>query len=121
MSGWISRSAAAMALALPLSGLMGASATAQDRSVWLHHGQSTVVSGYFLAGEQIVGTCDEDCFDLDLALLNSSGVQVSSDFLPDAVPIVRAPYAGTFTVRVIMHNCTHRAGCAAWVSSEYGF
>ena len=96
-------------------------ANAQDRSVWLYNGESTTVEGYFYAGENIYGSCDQDCADLDLFLYNSSGQLVDNDVAVDSVPIVTAPYEGNYTIEVSMPNCTHSAGCEAWVSSDHGF
>ena len=121
MRDWLARAFAVLAVAMPLSALPSTSASAQSRSLWLYNGNVQTVSGYFLGGEQINGWCDADCYDLDLVLLDGAGRIVSEDVVPDSVPIVVAPYSGTFTVRVIMHNCSHSAGCAAWVESTHGF
>ena len=96
-------------------------ANAQDHSVWLNNGDSTTFSAYFLEGEAIRVTCDQDCFDLDLFLYDSAGNLLTQDVDLDSVPVVRAPYDGTFTVEVSMPNCTHAAGCAADISSDHGF
>ncbi len=96
-------------------------AQAQDRELWLFNGESTTVSGYFLEGERIYGSCDSDCADLDLFLYDAGGNLVSSDTLLDAVPIVAVPFTGDFLVEVTMVNCTHSAGCAVEVSSDHGF
>lgn len=96
-------------------------AIAQNRSLWLYNGQNATVSGYFLAGENIYGTCDSDCYDLDLFLYDTAGNLVASDTLLDSYPIVTAPYTGNFSVTVTMPNCSHSAGCAVGVSSDHGF
>lgn len=98
-----------------------APALAQDRSLWMYSGESSSVSGYFLEGESIYGTCDADCSDLDLFLYDGAGNLVASDTLLDAVPIVTAPYAGDFTVTVSMPSCSTSAGCAVGISSDNGF
>jgi hypothetical protein len=97
-------------------------ALAQDRSLWLYQGDSTTVDGYFAAGETIYGSCDEDCLDMDLYLYDSNtGELVYQDTAVDSVPYVVAPWEGNFVVEVTMPNCTHPDGCAAWLSSDYGF
>ncbi|MGF1577173.1 MAG: hypothetical protein ACFCU9_14780 [Cyanophyceae cyanobacterium] len=121
MRNGLARAVAAVAVILPLSVFSSSSASAQSRELWLFNGNAETVSGYFLAGEQISGWCDSDCYDLDLVLVDGSGQSVSEDFLPDAVPVVTAPYSGQFSVRVIMANCAHSAGCAVSVDSTHGF
>ncbi len=97
-------------------------ASAQDRSLWLYSGETTVLDGYFFTGEGIYGECDEDCFDMDLFLYDAvTGELVSQDVEPDAVPYVIAPWEGDFVVEITMPNCSHPDGCAVWVSSEHGF
>jgi len=56
---------------------------------------------------RMVGVCDKDCFDLDLALLHPSGEDAASDFLDDALPIlVHVPDStGEYGVEVIMVAC----------------
>jgi len=56
---------------------------------------------------RIVGVCDQDCWDLDLALYDSAGGEVASDFLEDALPILAfSPESdGSFEVEVIMVAC----------------
>ena len=95
-------------------------AKAQNREVWLYTGQSTIVSGNFVGGEVIYGTCDNDCYDLDLFLYDAQGQQINQDVANDATPILVAPYDGYFEIGVAMPNCNADA-CAAWVSSDYGF
>lgn len=122
MNGKNVRTLATMA-ALMTSALIGmtAEARAQDRSLWLGTGQTSNVEGYFASGETIYGSCDGDCYDLDIFLYDAYGTLVSQDTAVDANPVVRAPYEGTFVVQVSMPNCSHQQGCAAWVSSDYGF
>jgi hypothetical protein len=97
-------------------------AIAQDRSLWLYNGDTTMVDGYFLAGEGVYGACDEDCFDLDLFLYDAvTGDLVAQDVETDAVPYVVAPWDGDFVLEVTMPDCSHADGCAAWVSSDHGF
>ncbi len=110
-----------LAVALCGGAMSSLPAAAQDRSLWLYNGQSATVYGYFLAGEGIYGSCDYDCYDLDLYLYDSAGNLVASDTLLDSFPIVNAPYTGNFTIEVTMPNCSHSAGCAVEVSSDYGF
>jgi len=75
---------------------------------------------------RVVGVCDQDCFDLDLALFDSSGAQVSSDYLDDALPIMAyvPDTTGEYQVEVIMiacgiEPCAFRFATFAW-SEEAG-
>lgn len=99
----------------------GAEAWAQSRNLWLRHGQSTVISGYFYPGENIWAICDLNCDDLDLVLYDAKGRVVDADDLSDDYPVVQAPHEGNFSVRVIMYYCTQPEGCAVTVDSDYGF
>ena len=111
------------AVALATVAFAGAAteAEAQDRSLWLSNGGAATVEGDFFGGESIYGSCDGDCYDLDLALFDSAGNLVSHDAAGDAAPVVVAPYDGYFYVEVSMPNCSHPSGCEAWVSSDNGF
>jgi len=56
-----------------------------------------------------IGSCDNDCEDLDLVLFTAGGTLVDEDTLTDAVPIVRVQTAGSATeyvVRIGMVTCT---------------
>jgi len=96
-------------------------AIAQDRSLWLTHNSRTRLQGYFLQNEDIFALCDTDCQDIDLFLYNEQGTLVDSDDAVDAFPIVTAPYDGAFTLEITMPACSHSAGCAASISSDFGF
>ena len=111
----------AVSLAVVAIATTANSAIAQDRNLWLTDNQSTLLQGYFLQGEDIYAICDEDCQDLDLFLYDINGTLVDADEALDAFPIVTAPYEGTFSIKIFMPSCNHRAGCAASISSEYGF
>lgn len=56
----------------------------------------------------IVGICDEDCTDLDLALLDSDGTELESDYLVDAEPVLSftADGSGWYDVRLDMVTCS---------------
>ena len=56
---------------------------------------------------RLVGVCDQDCFDLDLALFHPHGNQVTSDFLEDAFPILThvPDTTADYQVEVIMRAC----------------
>ncbi|MEL7069021.1 MAG: hypothetical protein AAGN15_10275 [Cyanobacteria bacterium J06581_3] len=101
--------------------LIPARAIAQDRSLWLRNNEHAMLQGYFLQGEDIYAICDSDCSDLDLFLYAENGSLVDADDALDAFPIVTAPYEGTFSLQVAMPSCRHSAGCAASISSDYGF
>jgi hypothetical protein len=53
-------------------------------------------------------TCDEDCSDIDLELIDPWGHVVSRDFRPDEVPVVTVTPRtdGAYRVRVIIARCS---------------
>lgn len=63
------------------------------------------------------GVCDMDCDDLDLILLDSNGATLTSDVLPDDVPIVEYTPGSDMDVTVVvrMASCDI-APCAYGVS-----
>jgi hypothetical protein len=56
----------------------------------------------------IVGVCDGDCSDLDMALSTTSGEGVDSDYEEDDVPMVMVEVAqgATYTLMVRMAACS---------------
>lgn len=56
----------------------------------------------------IVGFCDGDCTDLDLALTSAGGADVDSDYETDDYPVVLVEpgRAGTYNLKVIMATCS---------------
>ena len=56
---------------------------------------------------QIIGVCDSDCSDVDLALFDASGTRVTEDVLEDDFPLleVEPTSDGTYTVEVAMITC----------------
>lgn len=57
---------------------------------------------------RIVGSCDNECSNVDIELVNGQGAVVASDVLPDDFPIVdfTPPSNGRYVVRIIMRTCT---------------
>ena len=55
----------------------------------------------------IIGVCDRDCRDLDIALYDSAGNLIASDFKNDDTPFIRINpnRSGTYRIRVSMANC----------------
>jgi hypothetical protein len=55
----------------------------------------------------ILGTCDEDCGDLDLKVYDDNGNLIASDNDTDGTPIVRLSpqWSAGFTVRAEMASC----------------
>jgi hypothetical protein len=105
----------------PSNGNSGSSTRLPPHDVWLYQGGKQILTGQFYRNERIFGTCDVDCRDLDLKLYSTDGRLVAEDVLTDDFPVIVAPYDGIFTVEVVMHNCSHSAGCAAQIDSDYGF
>lgn len=56
----------------------------------------------------VVGYCDQNCEDMDLALLDGSGSELETDYLADAQPILihTADSSGTYSVRIDMVGCS---------------
>jgi hypothetical protein len=56
----------------------------------------------------IVGSCDEDCDDLDLKLYDENWNLIDEDTGSDDHPVVEVTpnWTGTFHVRVLMEDCT---------------
>jgi hypothetical protein len=57
---------------------------------------------------RILGVCDNECSDVDIELLDSSGAVVGSDVLTDDIPIVNVQPGSdtTYNVRIMLKNCT---------------
>ena len=55
----------------------------------------------------LMGVCDEDCLDLDMALYDGYGNLISRDDSEDDVPTVEVTVTqgGDFTLEVTMYNC----------------
>ena len=60
------------------------------------------------ASYMLMGVCDQDCRDLDLALYDGYGNLVSADETEDAAPVVDVTVAtgGDFTLEVTMYRCS---------------
>jgi hypothetical protein len=56
----------------------------------------------------LVGVCDNDCTDVDLALMDDSGTQIDSDYELDDYPVVEVtpPYTARYSVHVYMAECS---------------
>ncbi len=74
---------------------------------------------------RVVAVCDIDCWDLDLALLDSTGTEVASDFMDDDLPILSfvADATGEYQVEVIMvacgvEPCAYRFSTFAWSQGD---
>lgn len=83
--------------------------------------QDDFVTGTLEAGEEeefeleleggktyiIVGVCDNDCSDLDMALTTSGGEDVDSDYELDDVPMVmvEVPRGAVYRLKVEMATC----------------
>ncbi len=72
--------------------------TSEDLNLTLEAGVSYI----------LVGVCDNDCPDIDLALLDEAGNEIDSDYENDAVPMVEVTPSITrsYRVHVYMAACT---------------
>jgi hypothetical protein len=59
---------------------------------------------------KIVGVCDRDCRDLDIALYDSRGNLIASDLGDDDIPAItiNPSRSGTYQVKVDMASCDTR-------------
>lgn len=55
-----------------------------------------------------VGSCDNDCSDLDLQLFDENGNLIDEDLLRDDYPVVSVTprWTGRFRIKVIMAECS---------------
>lgn len=86
----------------PVSGLLPASQN------WNTSAQ--LVAGY---DYRLIGVCDQNCTDLDLALYDQNGTMVAQDQSADARPVVGGvpAYTGGFTIQATMFTCNAPQGC----------
>lgn len=73
----------------------------------------------------LVGVCDNDCPDIDLALFDQAGNEIDSDYEDDAVPMVEISPAGTgsYRIHVYMASCKSEPcfyGVAAFAQGAAG-
>ncbi|MEA5574502.1 hypothetical protein [Calothrix sp. UHCC 0171] len=91
------------------SGLRGYTLTHEPVIDALDHGRSDYITLNLSAGTSygIVGVCDRDCRDLDIALYDSRGNLIASDLEDDDIPAItiNPSRSGTYRVRVDMANC----------------
>ncbi|WP_407885605.1 hypothetical protein [Scytonema sp. NUACC26] len=102
-----------LARALLASGLGGYSPTHEPFIDALDRGRSDYITINLRAGTSygIVGVCDRDCRDLDIALYNERGNLITSDLQDDDIPTItiNSSRSGTYRVRVDMASCNTNA------------
>lgn len=95
------------------SGLRGYTLTHEPMIDALDRGRSDYITINLRAGTSygIVGVCDRDCRDLDIALYDSRGNLITSDLEDDDIPAItiNPSRSGTYRVRVDMANCNTNA------------
>jgi hypothetical protein len=95
--------------ALLASGLRGYSLTHEPVIDALDHGRSDYITLNLRAGTSygIIGVCDRDCRDLDIALYDDRGNLIASDLQDDDIPVItiNPSRIRTYRVRVDMANC----------------
>lgn len=72
---------------------------------------------------EIMGDCDDDCFDLDLVAYNVANKVLAEDRLADYYPIVefRSESDGRIEIELIMHDCDANycyAGYSVFIGPE---
>ncbi|RUT03819.1 hypothetical protein DSM106972_047330 [Dulcicalothrix desertica PCC 7102] len=102
-----------LAKAAIASGLGGYTLTHEPSIDLLTHGRSDYITVNLRAGTSygIVGVCDRDCRDLDIALYDSRGNLIASDLQNDDIPTIsiNPTRSGTYRVRVDMASCNTSA------------
>lgn len=88
---------------------MGFSRIGNDRRGALPTGETLTLPVPLQEGLEyrMTGVCDQDCWDLDLVLLDPSGEEVDSDLLEDDIPIlaVVADTTADYQIQVVMVAC----------------
>ncbi|MEB3215150.1 MAG: hypothetical protein VKN72_02680 [Nostocales cyanobacterium 94392] len=91
------------------SGLSGYTSTHDPFIDSLYHGGSDYITVNLRKGTSygIVGVCDRDCRDLDIALYDSRGNLIASDLQDDDIPAIpiTPSRSGTYRIRVDMASC----------------
>jgi hypothetical protein len=94
------------------SGLGGYTLTHEPMIDALDRDRSDYITLNLSAGTSygIVGVCDRDCRDLDIALYDSRGNLIASDLGDDDIPAIsiNTNRSGTYRVRVDMASCNTR-------------
>lgn len=102
-----------LAKAAIASGLGGYTLSHEPFIDLLTHGRSDYITINLRAGTSygIVGVCDRDCRDLDIALYDSRGNLIASDLQDDDIPTIsiNPTRSGTYRVRVDMASCNTSA------------
>lgn len=87
----------------------------QPVSGMLPTGQNWNTSAQLVVGYdyRLIGVCDQNCTDLDLALYDQNGTIVAQDQSADAHPVVGGvpAYTGGFTIQAHMFACNAPQGC----------
>lgn len=70
-----------------------------------HRWQINLVGG---TNYRVLGGCDNECENLDIELIDSTGAVVASDMTPNDFPVVnfRPASNGSYIVRIMMQTCT---------------
>lgn len=86
----------------PVSGLL------PNGQAW--NNNVSLVAGY---DYRLIGVCDQNCGDLDLALYDQNGTLVAQDQSADTRPVVGGvpSYTGNFTIQAHMFACNAPQGC----------
>jgi hypothetical protein len=94
---------------LLILGMNDLSSTHDPFTSWIYNRKYEDVNFHLRRGRTyyIVGVCDQDCSDLDLAAYDSNGALISSDLRIDSTPVVSVTaYRETnITVRASMRSC----------------
>jgi hypothetical protein len=105
-----------------LSGFNGYDLTHEPLIDTLDRGRSDYITINLRAGNKygIIGVCDGDCRDLDIALYDRRGKLITSDMQDDDIPAIgfTPTRSGTYRVRVDMAHC--RTGACYYGVGVFG-
>lgn len=94
---------------------------AQFETAYLATGEQGHNHLFLPAGSyQAFAVCDDDCWDLDLSLLDENGNVIAADILPDAFPFIEFTIAasGNYSFGTAVQSCATEAclwGTSVWV------
>jgi len=100
------------------NGISDTDYTSDGRALWSYNRKITTIMGYFSAGENIRGTCDSACSDLNLFLYDTTGNLVSQNVAQDLSPTVTVPETGQYRLEVSMPDCSYTNHCTVQITAE---
>lgn len=89
-----------------------------EYSMWLKQGETFQLDQYLSVDESMTAGCNEDCFDVDLTLMDATTkTTVFKDVADNTSPKITAPYDGNFVIELTLPNCALTRGCKVWLDT----